>query len=197
MWFWKKKLETDTYAIIGLGNPGPEYVGTRHNIGFAIIESLAKEFHIDMRERKFQSVLGKGDVEGKKVFLVKPLTYMNKSGGAVSSIVKYYKIPLENILVIADDLDLPLGTVRLKPSGGAGGHNGHKSIVSSLGTADYPRLRVGIGKQEYGDTQDHVLGKFRRDELSYVNDVIVKCRDAACCFVLEDLETAMNHYNRK
>ncbi len=197
MWFWKNKLDENSYAIIGLGNPGPEYVGTRHNIGFAVIESLSIELGIGLKERKFQGVIGKGTVEDKKVFLVKPMTYMNRSGQCVSQIIKYYKIPLENILVIADDLDLELGNIRIRPSGGPGGHNGHKSISQSLGTKEYPRLRFGIGKPGDEEISDYVLNKFQRDELKIVDDTVKLSRDATCSFILDTLDNTMNHYNRK
>ncbi len=172
--------------IVGLGNPEPKYDQTRHNIGFAAIDSLARAWQISVAEnRKFQGEFGEGTAPGSvKIRLLKPLTYMNRSGQAIQAVTNWYKLPPESVLIIYDDLDLPLGKTRLRLSGSAGGHNGMKSIISHLNTQNFPRLRIGIGKPkgvidgDKYDTVAHVLGRFSAAEnkvMSQVLNFVVDC----------------------
>ncbi|BAZ87031.1 aminoacyl-tRNA hydrolase [Dolichospermum compactum] len=189
--------------IVGLGNPEPKYDQTRHNIGFAAIDTLARAWQISLAEnRKFQGEFGEGNAAGKgKVRLLKPLTYMNLSGQAIQAVTNWYKIPPESVLVIYDDLDLPLGKTRLRLSGSAGGHNGMKSIISHLNTQNFPRLRIGIGKPKGaidGDnshTVSHVLGRFSAAEnkvMSQVLSFVIECGEFS---FKQGVEKAMNLCN--
>lgn len=189
--------------IVGLGNPEPKYDQTRHNIGFAAIDTLARAWQISLAEnRKFQGEFGEGNVAGKgKVRLLKPLTYMNLSGQSIQAVTNWYKIPPESVLVIYDDLDLPLGKTRLRLSGSAGGHNGMKSIISHLNTQNFPRLRIGIGKPkgaidgDNSQTVSHVLGRFSAAEnkvMSQVLNFVVECGEFS---FKQGVEKAMNLCN--
>ena len=189
--------------IVGLGNPEPKYDQTRHNIGFEAIDTLARAWQISLAEnRKFQGEFGEGNTRGKgKIRLLKPLTYMNLSGQAVQAVTNWYKLPPESVLVIYDDLDLPLGKTRLRLSGSAGGHNGMKSIISHLNTQNFPRLRIGIGKPKGsidGDnshTVSHVLGRFSAAEnkvMSQVLNFVVECGEFS---FKQGVEKAMNLCN--
>ena len=192
----KPKQQVDVqWLIIGLGNPGAEYDGTRHNIGFTIIDELAKRHKIALNQSRFRSRYGSGIVRGEGVALVKPLTFMNLSGQAVAPLVKHFGLKPERILVIADETDLPLGRMRIRASGSAGGHNGHKSIIGSLGSQDYPRLRVGIGRVDRDETIDHVLGKFQGDERFVAKDMIERACDAIEKILDSGLDSAMGEFN--
>lgn len=180
--------------IVGLGNPGPEYAGTRHNVGFDLIDQLAKKHHIRVDIRKHRAVYGQGIVEGKSVLLVKPLTYMNLSGQAVSTIAKAFGIKPASILVVADELDLPLARVRMKPKGGPGGHNGHRSLIASLGTQEYPRIRIGIGKGG-PDTIDHVLNRFRPDERKAIEEALDLAKKGCEIWLTDGIEKAASFVN--
>ena len=159
------------YIIVGLGNPGTEYENTRHNVGFKVIDTLGDKYNIDVKERKSRAFVGSGFIEGKKVLLVKPQTFMNLSGEAVGEAARFFKIKPENILILHDEIELPLGTVSLKWSGGLGGHNGLRSIKEHLGTADFWRLRFGVGKPVHGSVADFVLGIFSEDEKIILSQV--------------------------
>lgn len=180
--------------IVGLGNPGPEYAGTRHNVGFELIDHLAKKHQIRVDTRKHRAVYGQGMIEGKSVLLVKPLTYMNLSGQAVIAIAKAYGISPASILVVADELDLPLAKVRMKPKGGPGGHNGHRSLIASLGTQEYPRVRIGIGKGG-PDTIDHVLNRFRPDERQAIEDALATVIKGCEIWLIDGIEKAASFVN--
>lgn len=160
------------WLIVGLGNPGPEYRGTRHNVGFEVIERLADRNRIKMDRSKHRALIGTGKIAGVAVMLVKPLTYMNCSGQAIEPLARSHSLKPDRVLVIADDLDLILGQLRLKEKGSSGGHNGHKSVIAALRSQDYPRLKIGIGSASNRATIDHVLSKFDRDELQVVSDAI-------------------------
>jgi peptidyl-tRNA hydrolase, PTH1 family len=199
----KPKALVIPQLIVGLGNPEPKYDQTRHNIGFAAIDSLAGAWHFSLAEnRKFQAEFGEGTAPGSgKIRLLKPLTYMNRSGQAVQAVTSWYKLPPESVLVIYDDLDLPLGKTRLRLSGSAGGHNGMKSIISHLNSQNFPRLRIGIGKPKGaidGDnshTVSHVLGRFSATEnkvMSQVLDFMVDCVEFS---FKQGVEKAMNRCN--
>lgn len=179
--------------IVGLGNPGPEYARTRHNVGFDVIDALAARHRIKLTERKHRANYGVGSLGGVGVVLVKPMTFMNLSGQAVAPIARVYGIPPERILVIADDLDLDVGRVRLKPKGGAGGHNGHKSIIAALGTQEYPRLKIGIGKAD--ETVDHVLSTFHPDERAVIERAIERCVEGVEAVLSDGLEKGISRVN--
>ncbi|MBS1707778.1 MAG: aminoacyl-tRNA hydrolase [Armatimonadetes bacterium] len=175
--------------IVGLGNPGPQYKRTRHNVGFDVVEALAAKHKVKLDIMRHQAQLGLGEVSGVAVALVKPLTYMNLSGRAVAPIAKHYGIQPEDILVVADDLDLPTGKVRMRAKGSSGGHNGHKSLIESLGTTEYPRLKIGIGRP--GDaTVDHVLSRFHPDERTDIDDAVARCIQALELWLREGFDAA-------
>ncbi|MBW7918060.1 MAG: aminoacyl-tRNA hydrolase [Anaerolineales bacterium] len=187
---------TDNYLIIGLGNPGREYKDNRHNIGFMLIDRLA--VRIDARGIKLQSkaIVTSGFYEERKLILAKPQTYMNLSGQSVQGLLHFYKIPSENLMVAHDDLDLPLGTIRIRPGGGAGGQRGMASTIERLGTKDFPRLRLGIGRPPGKmDAADYVLQNFSRAEMLIVSETLDRAANAALTFVTEGLNAAMNRFN--
>jgi len=196
--------------IVGLGNPGAKYERTRHNIGFEVIEALAKSYPgVSLVENKrFQGVAGElrsmrmseASLQDNRVVLLKPTTYMNKSGQAVRAVLDWYKLAPESILVVYDDMDLPTGKLRLRLSGGAGGHNGMKSIIAHVGTKEFPRLRVGIGSTEKGEERDqavvsHVLGRFAPEDRKIVDAVIPMAVDAIDLSLRKGVERSMNLYN--
>lgn len=185
------------YIIAGLGNPGKEYTGTRHNAGYMTVEYLAKKFNIKLNKLKFNSVYGDISINGEKVMLVKPITYMNRSGIAIVEIMRFYKIPIENLIVIYDDIDLPLGTLRIRPCGSPGTHNGMKSIINSLGSQNFPRIRLGIGRNENMDLADYVLQRFSALEKELVNIIIEKASLASVEIVDKGVESAMQKFNIK
>ncbi|MCE7905695.1 MAG: aminoacyl-tRNA hydrolase [Anaerolineae bacterium CFX3] len=187
---------TENYLIIGLGNPGREYKDNRHNIGFMLIDRLA--VRIDARGIKLQSkaIVTSGFYEERKLILAKPQTYMNLSGQSVQGLLHFYKIPSENLMVAHDDLDLPLGTIRIRPGGGAGGQRGMASTIERLGTKDFPRLRLGIGRPPGRMAPaDYVLQNFSRAEMLIVSETLDRAADAVLTFVTEGLNAAMNRFN--
>jgi PTH1 family peptidyl-tRNA hydrolase len=188
--------EVNMYIIAGLGNPGREYTSTRHNSGYMAIEYLAEKLNVKLNKLKFNSVYGETSINGEKVMLVKPVTYMNRSGLAIGEIVKFYKIPTEALIVIYDDIDIPLGTLRIRPNGSAGTHNGMRSIISSIGS-EFPRIRIGIGRNEEMDLADYVLQKFSPSEKDIVAPIIEKAAEAAIEIIENSIESAMQKYNIK
>lgn len=184
------------YLIIGLGNPGREYELTRHNIGFLAIDHLAERWDIKVNKYKFKSLLGEFRKPHEKVVLVKPQTFMNLSGNAVNSFIHFYKSPIEQVLVIFDDLDLPFGSIRIRRSGGSSGQKGMKSIIEQLGTEEFPRIRVGIGRPPGKmNSVDFILNKFRNSENTDLEIILDKCADAVECYIEVGIETAMNRFN--
>ena len=186
----------DTFLLIGLGNPGREYKDNRHNIGFMLIDRLA--VRLNSRGLKLQSkaIVTSGLYEERKLILAKPQTYMNLSGQSVQGLLHFYKIPPENLIVAHDDLDLPLGTIRIRPSGGAGGQRGMASTIERLGTKDFPRLRLGIGRPPGRmEPKDYVLQNFSKDEQKILPEILSRASDAALEFVLRGLNAAMNKFN--
>jgi PTH1 family peptidyl-tRNA hydrolase len=181
--------------IVGLGNPGPEYKGTRHNVGFEAVDRLAERHKIKLDKGKQQSRLGVGMVDGRAVVLVKPLTFMNLSGRSVAPLAREYGIPPERILVVADDLDLTVGRVRVRAKGSAGGHNGHKSLIGALGTEEYPRIKIGIGSVDRSQTVDHVLGKFTPEERADIEEALDRTLEGIETTVSDGIELAMNRIN--
>jgi PTH1 family peptidyl-tRNA hydrolase len=184
--------------VVGLGNPGPKYEGTRHNVGFAAVDLLAKRHNLQWQAapRGIEALVANWRVGG--AILAKPLTFMNLSGTAVVGLLQFYKIELADSLVLVDEVQLETGRVRIRPEGSAGGHNGLKSMIASLGTNGFPRLRIGVGR---GDTRrdlaDHVLARFEPEERSVVDDAIERAANAAELFIAEGVPAAMNRYNRK
>ena len=186
------------FIIAGLGNPDEKYQGTRHNVGFDVVDRLAEKYQIAVDTKKHRALIGKGVIEGQKVLLVKPQTYMNLSGESIRSIVEYYKIdPEEELLVIYDDISLEPGMLRLRTKGSAGGHNGMKSIIKHLGGDTFPRIRVGIGGEKHPgqDLADYVLGHFKDDEKELLSDALDKVEKAAELFAQDEFAEAMNKYS--
>jgi len=183
--------------LVGLGNPGSEYSRNRHNMGFLCLNHFAKSHRLAFSQRQSKARVAKGEVGGEPVILSKPTTYMNLSGAAVASLVRQWKVSLSDILIVHDDMDLPLGKIRLKPKGSAAGHHGIESIIASLGSQEFPRLRVGIGRPgDTGGTIDYVLGDFVSSERDLVEEVIARVSKAIDCFIAEGLEKTMSKFNR-
>ncbi len=189
----------EMFAIIGLGNPGKEYENTRHNAGFNSVDAIAKKYGIDISKNEFKSKVGQGFIDGQKVILVKPQTYMNNSGEAVREVVDFYKLDsTSEIMIIYDDISLDVGMIRVRDKGSAGGHNGIKSIIAHLGSEAFLRIRVGVGdKGENGDLVKHVLGTFKGDDETTIKESYEKAVDAATLILNDNLEKAMNIYNKK
>ena len=187
------------YAIVGLGNPGKDYVNTRHNVGFEVVDLLAQRNNILINKIKFKSVYGEGRIGNEKVLIVKPQTFMNNSGITVLDIYNYYKMPVENILVVLDDVDIQFGTIRIKVKGSGGTHNGLKSIIYQLQRDDFPRVKVGIGKpdNENMDLADFVLGKFSKDDRQVIQPAVEKTCEAIETIIIDDISTAMNIFNSR
>ncbi|MBN1401322.1 MAG: aminoacyl-tRNA hydrolase [Anaerolineae bacterium] len=184
------------FLIVGLGNPGPKYAHHRHNVGFQCVDHLARVHGIPLHRRRLKARLGEGHIGAHGVVLAQPLTFMNSSGEAVGPLSHWYKIPPERILVIYDDLDLPLGRLRLRPYGSSGGHNGMKSIIAALGTEDFPRLRIGIGRPQHGDPVDYVLEPFRASERPLIEAVYERVDEMVRYLLEQGIAEAMNNYNR-
>jgi PTH1 family peptidyl-tRNA hydrolase len=180
--------------IVGLGNPGPAYAETRHNIGFQVVDLLARVHDIRTRKMQFSAIVMNGALGSEKIWLARPLTYMNESGRAVGPLLRWLKLEPADLLVVYDEIDLPLGKLRLRPDGGSAGHNGMRSIIQNLGTESFPRLRVGVGRPVGGGV-NHVLSSFSRDELPVVAQARERAVSAIACFVAEGLVTAMNRFN--
>ena len=188
----------DLYIIVGLGNPGRKYSGTRHNIGFEVIDELADAYQFSGPEHFGKSMIGRGRIGGRRVILVKPMTYMNLSGEAVREIVDFYKAdPEDHLLVISDVIDLEVGTIRIRARGSAGGHNGLKNIVQHLGGGAFPRIRVGVGEKpgRGGDLISHVLGHFSADDREAMDLAVKKAAEACAIFVTDGIDLAMNRCN--
>ena len=184
--------------VIGLGNPGKKYTETKHNVGFLVIDELGTRVGVDISKDKFQSLCGEGFLNDNKILLLKPQTYMNRSGDAVQAALNFYKIAPENIIVVHDEMDISLGRIMIKPGGGSAGNNGIKSIISNLGTKDFTRVRIGIGKPgTKKDGASHVLSGFSKSEGALVEDSIQTATDAVIEIINNGLQSAMNKYNIK
>jgi len=183
--------------IVGLGNPEPKYNKTRHNIGFEAVDELSKIWQLPLKENKrFQGFFAEGITPGgHKIRLLKPLTYMNRSGQSVRAVTDWYKVSTKSVLVIYDDMDLPVGRLRMRLSGSAGGHNGMKSIIAHLSAQDFPRLRIGIGKSDGKETVSHVLGKFAPQESKTIEEILYVSIKAIELSLKEGMEKSMNRYN--
>jgi PTH1 family peptidyl-tRNA hydrolase len=181
--------------IVGLGNPGVEYAGTRHNAGFAVIDLLARRHNISVIKRDFQAVFGDGYITGQRVILARPMTYMNLSGDAVAAIARFFKLEPSDIIIILDDIALPVGRVRLRMKGSAGGQNGLANILQRLGTQEVPRIRLGVGAARPGEMVGHVLSRFPKEDLPLMEEAYVRAAEAVECAVQDSFENAMNRYN--
>lgn len=182
------------YLIVGLGNPGKEYAGTRHNIGFEAVDYIADKYNIELNRIKFKGVFGEGMINGKKAILLKPTTYMNLSGESIREVVNFYKISNEEIIVIYDDISLEVGRLRIRQKGSHGGHNGIKSIIANLSTDVFPRVKIGVGGPK-GDLVSHVLGKFSNSEIEVLRESIIATSEAVATILSRDTKEAMNKFN--
>ena len=187
------------YLIVGLGNPGRQYEATRHNMGFDVIDKLVEEYNVPQSGVKFNAMYGKGRIEGQPVILMKPLSYMNLSGGPIREMANYFKInPETEMIVIYDDIDLDPGQLRIRKKGSAGGHNGIKNIIAHLGTQEFPRVRIGVGeKPARMDLADYVLSRFPKDERVLMEEAFERAGEAAVCMMNDTMEHAMNQFNKK
>lgn len=184
------------YIIVGLGNPGRDYVGTRHNAGFSVIDELADRYNISVDTVKHKGMIGKGVIEGNKVILVKPTTFMNLSGECVREVMDYYKADIDDLIVVFDDISLEPGKMRLRPKGSAGGHNGIKSIIAHLGTEGFKRVKYGVGDKPKGwDLADWVLGHFNKEDEAALKEGNKKACEAIVCIMNEGIESGMNKFN--
>ena len=180
--------------IVGLGNPGKEYINTRHNVGYFIIDNFVGE---EKWKEKFQALYCEKNINGEKIIFVKPLTYMNLSGNAVRQFMSFYNVDIEDLFVIQDDLDLVFGTYKLKKNSSAGGHNGIKSIIQSVGSNEFPRLKVGISNDKSMDTKDYVLGRLSKKELEELSNLQSTFNKIINCYIKEGIDRTMNIYNTK
>lgn len=186
------------YIIAGLGNPTREYDKTRHNVGFSVIDVLADRYNMDVSERKHKAFCGRGAIEGQKVVLMKPQTYMNLSGESIRAAMDFYKADPEDVLIIYDDVSLEPGQLRIRQKGSAGGHNGIKNIISHLGTQEFPRIKVGVGaKPPRMDLADYVLSRFSQGEQKLMEEAFKEAAEAAVMIMTDGLDRAMNHFNAK
>lgn len=185
------------YLVVGLGNPEPDYAKTRHNMGFDVINQIAKKYDIDLGRNKFNAIFGSGIIEGEKIILIKPQTFMNSSGEAVKQYVDFYKIPLENVIVIYDDMDTDIGKIRIRAKGGPGSHNGMKSVVENLSSQNFPRIRVGVGRPiDEFDKIDYVIGQIPDEEYIRLQEGKDKAANAVIYFLNNGIDNTMNIYNQ-
>ena len=184
------------WIVVFLGNPGKQYEYTRHNAGFITCDAFSGKQGVSVTKSRFKALTGSCEIGGEKVLVMKPQTYMNLSGEAVSQAAKYYKLPPEKIIVVSDEISLPIGKIRVRASGSAGGHNGLKSIISSLGSEKFARIRLGVGSPPEGyDMKDWVLGRLAGKDLEIFNDAAKRASDAVECYILHGAEEAMNQFN--
>ncbi|HLA07655.1 MAG TPA: aminoacyl-tRNA hydrolase [Anaerolineales bacterium] len=189
-------MTTDTFLLIGLGNPGREYKDTRHNVGFMLIDRIAVRLNARGMKVQSKAIITTAAFEERKLILAKPQTFMNLSGQSVQGIVHFYKVPFTNMMILSDDLDIPFGTIRIRASGGPGGQRGLSSILEKLGTKEIPRLRLGIGRPPGRmDPSDYVLQSFSRDELASLSEILDQAAEAVLAFVTHGLNRAMNEFN--
>lgn len=197
--FGHKEEIIPMYLVVGLGNPGKQYDMTRHNIGFHTIDYIADKYNAKLTKLKFKAVYGEATISGERVYLVKPQTYMNLSGDSVAEMAQFYKVPVENIIVINDDISLDVGRIRVRGKGSAGGHNGLKSIIYRMNSDAFPRVKMGVGapKHEDYDLADFVLGRFTKEEIPVMEDAIKKAETAVAEIVKNGIQSAMNKCNSK
>lgn len=187
------------FVIAGLGNPGKKYENTRHNAGFLAIDALAEKYGISVAEKKHKALCGSGYIEGEKVLLIKPQTFMNLSGESLREVLDFYKLdPEEDMLIMYDDISLEPGNIRIRKKGSAGGHNGIKSIIAHTGTQNFVRIKIGVGEKPAGwDLADHVLGHFSQEDQVKLKETMPDIIGAAICIIQGEADKAMNHYNAK
>lgn len=193
--YWRKIEGDRMYVIVGLGNPGRKYDKTKHNIGFHVVDYISKKHGIKVNKIKYKAIIGEGMIAGEKVMLVKPQTYMNLSGESVMRILDYYNLPLENLIVIYDDIDTDIGRLRIRKKGSAGSHNGMKNIIYLLKSQDFPRVRVGIGKPMQMILADYVMAPFPKSEREPVLDSISRAGESCEVIIRDGVDNAMNFYN--
>lgn len=192
-----RKKAPVSWLVVGLGNPGAKYENTRHNVGFMTADALAGRNGEPIRRVKYHALTSEAVIGGQSVLLMKPTTFMNLSGQAVSEAARFYKIPADHVLVISDDVDLPLGKLRIRKSGSAGGHNGLKNIIQQLGTDQFPRLKIGVGGKPHPDYNmaDWVLGQFQGEDKKTIDAAVARAADAVECLLADGIDRAMNQYN--
>ena len=197
MFFNKNRSSGVEWLLVGLGNPGDKYDNTRHNVGFAAIDQLAEELRVPVQKLKYRALTQTVELGGAKVLLMKPITYMNLSGEAVGEAARFFKIPADHVLVLSDDVSLPVGKLRVRRGGSAGGHNGLKSIIQHLGTDQFPRVKIGVGEKPHPDYDmaDWVLGKFTGEDLKTISQAIQRAGKAAECYIHDGPDQAMNRFN--
>lgn len=197
MFFSRKPAGPVTWLIVGLGNMGDQYEGTRHNVGFEVIDALAEDLNIPVQRLKFKALTNTATLAGQKVLLMKPVTYMNLSGEAVEPAAAFYKIPPDHIIVLSDEVSLPPGTLRVRPSGSDGGHNGLKNIIAHLHTDQFPRIRLGVGGKPHPDYDmaDWVLGKPQGDDRKNIDDAVKRAAQAVECYIKNGSQAAMSKFN--
>jgi len=183
------------YVIVGLGNPGKKYQNTRHNMGFITVDHLAAKHNIKVNKIAFKALVGDGNIANQRVLLVKPQTYMNLSGQSVREILSYYKVDIENLIVIYDDIDIETGKLRIRKKGSAGSHNGMKSVIYDIRSEDFPRVRIGIGGERKMTLRDFVTGGFSKEEKPLLEDAVERAARAVEIILAEGIDTAMNRYN--
>lgn len=196
MLFGKKPAGVN-WLIVGLGNVGDKYEGTRHNVGFRVADELAERAGVPVQRLKYRALTGQAEIGGARVLLMKPVTFMNLSGEAVRPAADFYKVPADHILVLSDDVSLPVGKLRIRRGGSAGGHNGLKNIIQHLGTDQFPRVKVGVGEKPHPDYDmaDWVLGKFAGEDLKTITQAIQRAGKAAECYIHDGPDQAMNRFN--
>lgn len=182
-------------AIVGLGNPGRGYAHTRHNVGFDVLDIIAKRKGIRILSRRHRALVGGFELDGEEVLLVKPQTFMNDSGAAVELVANKHNLPIENIIVVCDDIDLPVGAIRIRRKGSSGGHKGLQSIINRLRSSEFPRIRIGVGRE--GDAIDHVLSRFGRKDREIIDAALERAADAVEAILTAGIEPAMNQFNRQ
>ena len=194
--FFQRKAPV-TWIVVGLGNPGDKYENTRHNAGFLVMDELARRGNFSIQKVKHKALTNTAVIGGQGVLVMKPTTYMNLSGEAVGDAARFYKIPADHVLVVSDDTDLPVGKLRIRKNGSAGGHNGLKSIIQHLGTDQFPRIRVGVGEKPHPDYDlaDWVLGKFTGEDKKAIDAAVKKAADAIECIVKDGIDRGMNKFN--
>ena len=191
-----KRFHPPSLVVVGLGNPGPEYAGTRHNAGFWCIDALADKHGVTLERRHRSAIIGEGEIDSRRVILVKPRTFVNRSGAAVRYLTARYSMPTDKLLVVYDDINLPPGKLRMRRKGSAGGHNGIKSIIEATGSQDFPRLRIGVGRPQDGTGQiEHVIGPMEPDEREVVDEAVARAAAAIACLLSEGIDEAMSQYN--
>ena len=197
MFFGKNRAAGPEWLVVGLGNPGEKYENTRHNVGFLTVDQLADRAGVPVQKLKHRALTNTAEVGGVRVLLMKPVTYMNLSGEAVGEAARFYKIPPDHVLVISDDVSLPLGKLRIRKGGSAGGHNGLKSIIQHLGTDQFPRIRVGVGEKPHPDYDlaDWVLGRPQGEDKKAIDAAVKRAADAVECILTQGLERGMGKFN--